>query len=282
MNSNRPRENSLKVDRATRAAQFEQRVVALKGRSRDERDQGYFDRLQRASSWLAKAYRVPDMSDLESRFIFSWIAVNALYGTPKECLECLIQDEQRLRSLGGRRPPKTEAGVSDLDWFLFQISDLDVEQRILGVLKANWTVVEACATDRFLQRGYWALAPDETLKGFRKRDLERVQRARRGADAYGCLATLFLYRFRILRNQVFHGAATDRYSKRREKDERQFEAQTGLLEQLADACILVLEESGGHRRWPCIPAPRLESPGHRTRPQRPCMLTKSGQGEDVC
>jgi hypothetical protein len=40
--------------------------------------QGYYDRLQRASSWLAKAKRTS--KDSEGRFIFLWIALNALCG----------------------------------------------------------------------------------------------------------------------------------------------------------------------------------------------------------
>ena len=66
------------------AERLERMVLALRAMERERETQSYLDRRQRGSSWLAKSYRVVNSNDIESRFIFSWIALNALFGAPRD------------------------------------------------------------------------------------------------------------------------------------------------------------------------------------------------------
>lgn len=59
-------------------------------------DQGYYDRLQRASSWLAKATQIA--GDAEATFIFLWIALDALSSIRPEVLSTEWWTKQRSHS----------------------------------------------------------------------------------------------------------------------------------------------------------------------------------------
>jgi len=245
------------IERRRLADQLEQRVIQLRGEDRNADSQSDLDRLQRACSWLAKAYRVGDVTDLEARFIFSWIALNSMCGVGQQCLKCLEKETPLLLSNQiGRR----KSDLTDLDWFLWRVSDLDAERRIVQVLRKNRQGVDQILHDQFLQKAYWDMEHDEKVRSLRKSDYEGAARALAGGDSYKCLYPLFVYRLRILRNLIFHGSSTDRHSKRRERDEAKFETATIVLEKSGGAFLAVMDEAGASAKWPRVVGPRFESP----------------------
>src|SRR5437899_3666126 len=116
------------------AQQLDHLVVELKKWQKERGDrkaQGYYDRLQRACSWLAKAKRA---SDPESRLVFSWIALNALYGIRPEVIKTDWWNSEK-RSLPGLEDQQYDHQVSgELDWILWRICGLDVGCRTLRSL----------------------------------------------------------------------------------------------------------------------------------------------------
>lgn len=86
-------------------------------------NQGYWDRIKRAKSWIERARAVERQArdedetvDLQTPFIMYWIAFNAMYGR--------VSDIDHGRYL---RP-----GEDDARWFLRRISDLDAGEGRIG------------------------------------------------------------------------------------------------------------------------------------------------------
>lgn len=88
---------------------------------------------------------------------------------------------------------------------------------------------------------------------------------------------LLAHRLKTLRNQLIHGAATNRHTKRRAnpQGEALFARQADLLEELVGACIEIMENVNEASVWPCIPDPRYESVWHRQR-RAECPLVRKG------
>lgn len=258
---------------------FVERILGLKQKKRERKTQDYWDRMQRASSWIAKAHQVTDLEDLEARFIFSWIAINSMYGVPRECLRCLLDERGNAAGLKGKRISPSvrlpEVDMTDLDWFVRRICAIDDEHRVLTVVRAHWPAVEQMMRDPFLQKDYWhpdkPEGDEEHLSSKRRRDLQMATKARQTCDGT-FLYTLLALRFQTLRNQLFHGAATNRWSKRREESGKAFEAQTRLVEELGKAFLQVMHEAGERAKWPCVPAPRFGRDDHRKKRPEPCRL----------
>jgi hypothetical protein len=243
--------------RSEMAATLEANVRKLRDAQPMHTQQSYSDRKQRSYSWLAKAFRIIEPNDLETRFIFSWVSLNALYGVPWSCLKCVNRDR--------RRDPRHD--YEDLLWFIQVICRLDSdEKQIWDILKRNGKIIDDTVDDVFLLKDYWEtepLASDNKLKERKDDGRQTVDDARRREDPIPILRVLLLHRLRTLRNQLIHGAATDRYSTRRKKAEDDFQRQAGLLEGLVGAFLGVMEAEGHRISWPCIPAPRFESAAHR-------------------
>jgi hypothetical protein len=131
-------------------------VVELKKWQKDHVDrtaQGYYDRLQRACSWLAKAKM---QSNPEARFVFSWIALNALYGIRPEVLKTdWWKNEERARPSPGEHDD--DQAPRELEWFLWRICDLDVDQRSLrSVIEDNWDDAKVILGTRYLVPNFWS------------------------------------------------------------------------------------------------------------------------------
>lgn len=239
------------------AVTLEANVRKLRGLQPTHTQQSYPDRKQRSYSWLAKGFRIIESKDLEARFIFSWVSLNALYGVPWSCLKCVNR----------RRRPDPKNDHEDLLWFIEVICRLDSDEKhIWDFLKRNGKTIDDTVDDVFLLKDYWKtepLASDNKLKKQRDNDRQRVDDARRTENPIPILEVLLLDRLRTLRNQLIHGAATDRYSTRREEAEDGFQKQAALLEELVGAFLRVIEAEGHRISWPCIPAPRFKSAAHR-------------------
>jgi hypothetical protein len=193
------------ASRIANASALEATVQELRDRQSEQTEQSYSDRRQRSCSWLAKALRVNDPADPESRFIFSWIALNALYGVSLSCLECV-----------SAKPRKTlKQGRDDLFWFIDSICRLDSdEKRISSVLSRHATTVDKAVGSLFLLRDYWEVnkASDAQLEKKKQDDQKKIADARKTEDplrSIRILNILLVSRLRTMRNQFIHGAATD-------------------------------------------------------------------------
>ena len=132
----------------------------------------------------------------------------------------------------------------------------------------------ACVCNQFTKeaacRNYW------TWKSQTETELERLgisgERTVKAAiglnlsreNTYRALQEIIVWRLRTLRNQLFHGCATDTYSKRRDSGESELEAGGRLLEALVWSFLrLMTTESSRVMYWPPIPYPRVRSAQHQ-------------------
>src|SRR5262245_15532459 len=91
-------------------------------------------RCYRARSWIRRATDPELMKDPDARFIFLWIAFNALYG----------QAKYRRQGLGSSREER------DIEQFLSLVVRLDREGRIDRELRSVRRAVEELRADPFL------------------------------------------------------------------------------------------------------------------------------------
>ena len=252
------------------AAQLENVVLELKKWQRDHADlatQGYHDRLQRACSRLAKAKKT---SDPEAGFVFSWIALNALYGVRPEVFKTdWWKNEDRLRPSLDEQQDDDQV-PRELDWFLWRICGLDVDRVLRSVIEENWDDADAIVGTRYLMSSFWswkwqtenelerwAASSERTVKAAIGPAIDREK-------MYRGLREIIVWRLRVLRNQLFHGCATDTHSKRRAAGESELEAGSRLLGELVWAFLkLMATEAGGRSYWPPIPFPRANSRQHQ-------------------
>jgi hypothetical protein len=142
-------------------------------------------RLHRARSWVRKADQAGDGHDLDAQFIFLWIAFNALYGVPRYRLGTMSNE------------------IGDIAKFLAKAGELGPTAKVTLLIRLR-SEVATILRDPFLSVRCW-----------RKWDAAGVRnRAERIAlcdsfDRSDQLIALFR-RLYTLRNQILHGAATDR------------------------------------------------------------------------
>lgn len=253
------------------AQQLDHVVVELKKWQKtygDLKAQGYYDRLQRACSWLAKAKRA---SDPESGFAFSWIALNALYGIRPEVIKTDWWNREQ-RSLPRRDDQKNGDQVpGELDWILWRICGFDVGFRTLrSVIEDNWDDVNAVLGTRYLMSNFWSWKwQDEAelekwMDSGKRKVKDAINHTVDREKMYRGLREIIVWRLRVLRNQIFHGCATDTHSKRRAAGESELEAGSRLLGELVWSFLkLMATETGRRSYWPPIPYPRASSAQHQ-------------------
>lgn len=231
--------------------------------------QGYYDRLQRGSSWLAKAKRTS--RDSEGTFIFLWIALNALCGVREDVVNSAwwTRSDNLPPTFGKRDSEEKKPG--ELEWFLWRICGLDLGQGTLRkVIKAHEDDIKMILRTEYLMPNYWS------WKWRIKEDIDEWKRLSRAAieraispsgnreATYRALGEILVWRLRTLRNQLFHGCATDSHSKRRTAGESELEVGSRLLEALIWAFLVLMAGESGHARyWPPCPYPRTGSAQHR-------------------
>ena len=253
-------------------AQLEQVVVEIKKLQKDQADtrsQGYYDRLQRASSWLAKAKRM--VADPEAKFIFLWIALNALCGVRHDVLRTgWWRDEERSRPPLNKQQDDDKA-PRELEWFLWRVCGLDIAGRILrSVIEDHWRDVETILRSHFIMSYYWngSWQTKEDIDKRKKSSMRIVKDAislvSDKENIYQALCEIVIWRLRTLRNQLFHGCTTDAHSKRRAAGESELEAGSRLLEELIwTFMVLMAGESERTRYWPPMSYPRAGSAQHQ-------------------
>jgi hypothetical protein len=216
-----------------------------------EDNQGYWDRIKRARSWVDRA-RALESEDIQTNggtnsqelFIIYWIAFNAMYGR--------INERDRGRYL---RP-----GDDDARWFLRRMCDLDTGVgRIHSGLTALRKEGHALLKSIYLSEAYWREGCSPKLK----RDLEEkttaVEQALDADDIHPYVTALLWERIRILRNQIFHGCSTNRDSLNKDA----LDPALRVLSMLIPLFIETMENRVDKETdWPRIPFPRRGSPQH--------------------
>jgi len=208
-------------------------------------DQGLFDRLQRADSWIQAASDLQP-ERLHEAFIFLYIAFNCLYGRRK-----YEGDEAQIEE--------------DLDAFFSKV--LDMHQRdtkeggtiLKTALAASRQDGAVLIRDRFLVNRYWrGTQPSAALQARLNKEALGALEALADGDHREFLSLVFR-RISVLRNQVMHGCAT--YGARSYGRVSLAKA-LRVLRVLIPAFYQLTRQYGHDLAWDPIPYPRLGSQQH--------------------
>lgn len=202
-----------------------------------QNNQGYYDRLQRAHSWLVRAQNIarsPDArDDLEGQFISYWIALNALYA---------------------RR--RTERGdVRESKWLLNFLCDLDRHGELRFAVGTVKRQADTLLQKKYLSKIYWDHGTTPRMKEVLSREGQKAKEAWSNGDIKEYLDILF-QRLHVLRNQIFHGCSTDRRSLNRGS----LKPAVAILEALVPVLVEIMRRFGASRPWPLVEYPRDGSP----------------------
>lgn len=248
--------------------ELNQFILDLRQHQADATTQGFYDRLQRCSSWLVKARLI--VEDCEARFIFLWISLNALCAIRSEVRDTSWWMKEKQQHPFLSKQAHDAQSAYELEWFLWRVCGLNVGERILKtVLEGHSDDVRRLIGNRYLMPNYWTWKwrDEEEIDQWKESGLTIVREATGSLNdqkkMYRALREIIIWRLRTLRNQIFHGCATDTHSKRRARGESELEVGSRLLEELIWAfLVLVSSQSGQARYWPPSPYPRTESPQH--------------------
>jgi hypothetical protein len=223
-----------------------------------EDNQGYWDRIKRARSWVdrARALESEKIQDDESAnsqelLIMYWIAFNAMYGRMNE------RDHGRYL-----RP-----GDDDARWFLRRICDLDAGvDSIRSALTELSRETHELLKSVYLSETYWREGYSSNVRRDLQEKTTEVEKALDAGDVHPYVTALLWGRIRMLRNQIFHGCSTNH-------DSLNKDALKPALRVLSVLIPLFLETMEGRvdkqTEWPRIPFPRRGSPQHpKTRGHR--------------
>ena len=200
-------------------------------------NQGYWDRIQRAESWIERARAIEDWEDHHGQFIFYWIALNALYG----------------RDIASRRSEE-----DDQTWFLNRVLDLDKEERAIhNAFDELKSKADRLLKNQFLVDLYWSEGLTPRVKRVMETDFNKAQEAWARGNKETYLRILF-WRLSMLRNQIFHGCSTDR----RSLNKTSLMPAVDILETLVPQFLETMKRHGKRYDWPKIPYPRNDSPQH--------------------
>lgn len=251
-------------------AELDHLILDLRRHQADSRTQGYYDRLQRGSSWLVKARRT--VEDREARFIFLWISLNALCAIRSEVRDTPWWAKEKQQHPVLSKQTHDVKSSYELEWFLWRVCGLDAGERVLKtVIEDHVDDVSKLLATRYLMPNYWTwkCRTEEEINQWKESGLRTVREAigtlYDPKKMYRALREIIVWRLRILRNQLFHGCATDTHSKRRDTGESELEAGSRLLEDLIWAFLILMTSPSGQKMdWPPSPYPRADSPQHQT------------------
>lgn len=201
------------------AAVMRERFLAIPEPDR-KAHQSFSIRVWRGLSWLERA---EGAADVDGRFISLWIAFNAIYGH--------LGDDGR-------------DAQDHATWqaFLARMVEKDAEDHLGRLLADLQTTVLHLIDNQFLFRPFWQKQPDakEKLRRSVQKSLIRI----RQGDTLPLLQELF-ERLYVLRQQVFHGAATSGSKLNRAT----LEAGTHVLSRIVPAMIEVMIAAGPAIDW---------------------------------
>lgn len=217
-------------------------------------NQGYWDRIKRADSWVERARsleagRQAELADLTAvenhyheQFIYYWIAFNAMCGRADTTSHAYLRRY-----------------LDDFNWFLARICELDrPEGKIEAAVRSVKREIHGLLKDRFLVQEYWREGYSTSVRRILENDRRAAEEALDSEHVRDCLEILFLGRLRILRNQIFHGCSTYRDSLNKDS----LRPAVKVLSTLVPLFLEIMRERGSRNDWPPIPYPRKGSPQH--------------------
>ncbi len=157
---------------------------------------GHLLRAYRAGSWIRRAARLPE-ADLDGRFIFSWIAFNALYGQARyrQRQDASGPDQARAPSASEHREIAT---------FLSWVARTDAAGVLARAVARMKNTPGELLADPFLDDRNWEKWDREGRVVKPDREQAVIWKNESGT----VLQRLFL-RLYVLRKQIFHGCSTD-------------------------------------------------------------------------
>jgi len=167
-------------------------ALVLKARHREIREGQETDasiRLHRAISWLARSER--EVDDLDARFIFQWVALNAAYA-------CEFGQQQGERER--------------FHAFVAQLVRLDTSRTLHDALFRQFSgPIRTLVDNKFVFEPFWVARRTHDSTNRWEEGFSKGKKAALGAIAGGDttkLLSIVFDRLYILRNQLVHGGAT--------------------------------------------------------------------------
>ena len=185
-----------------------------------EAEQAFSVRVWRGLSWLERAEKA---ADVEGQFISLWIAFNAIYG--------------HMQGDGMNAPDH-----GSWQAFLAGIVKADGEDRLGQIMWADQRYILRLVDNQYLFRPFWLGQADADEKLARSRRNVMVHLQNR--STVGVFQELF-ERLYVLRQQVFHGAATSGSKLNRSY----LKAGAGLMSKIIPAMIEVMVAAGPETDW---------------------------------
>ena len=211
------------------AAELKKRFKEIPQEQRDA-NQAFSVRVWRGLSWLERAEKA---TDVEGQFISLWIAFNAIYG--------------HMQGDGMNAPDH-----GSWQAFLAGIVKADGEDRLGQIMWADQRYILRLVDNQYLFRPFWLGQADADQK--RARNRRNVMVHLQNRSTVGVFQELF-ERLYVLRQQVFHGAATSGSKLNRSY----LKAATGLLMKIIPAMIEIMIEAGPGTDWGEICFPPIAS-----------------------
>lgn len=169
----------------TDSASLKQRHRAI----RDSQPEALRVRIHRAISWLARAEQEGD--DMDARFLFLWIALNAAYAS----------------EFGFEHTERDQART-----FVGRLLALDTEKRLHAVLFQQFTgPVRTLIENKFVFEPFWKALRDHDGSGHWEQQFVASRKVALKAlmdKQTDVLLSIVLDRLHTLRNQIVHGGAT--------------------------------------------------------------------------
>jgi hypothetical protein len=204
-------------------------------------DDGWQSRLYRARSWIQRAAASRRGDSLDARFIFYWIAFNAMYGQAEYLTEDHQGEDNRIHD------------------FLGKMVRLDSDRRhIRTVFGRIETEAGALLANEFLWKEYWTGGFSSALRDFIRRATDDIQAVRADVRPVGWLLPRVFDRLYLLRVQLFHGCSKDGSSANRDS----LKPAVDFLARLVPLFWAIMKRAGNDEDWGLLSYPALGRPGH--------------------
>ena len=202
-------------------------AASLKARLRDScpltTSENWRVRMHRAISWLARSEQ--DETDLDARFIFQWIALNAAYA----------------REMGADSTERTRARD-----FIHALAGLDAQRLLYEALFSQFSgPIRTLIGNNYVFEPFWTALRDHDSSERWKRQFKRSRKRALAAILQGDTAQVLVVvfdRLYVLRNQLIHGGATWSSQMNRE----QLRDGVNILGSLVPRVLTVMLDHPGH------------------------------------
>ena len=200
---------------------------------RDDQEEALRIRIHRAISWLGRAEKEKD--DLDARFIFLWISLNAVYA----------------QEFGGESKQ-----VEQVRNFITSLLTVDVKRRLHGLLLQNYSgAIRNVLQDKYMFEKFWESgrrhdSSDAWKASFAasSKDAMDAVLANRTVDVF-CHVYQRLY---VMRNQLIHGGATYGSKVNRDQLVNALQVMEKLVPLVIELMIPVKENIFGELAYPVL------------------------------